>query len=306
MPFSSIKRLLPTKKKYTQWSLPSKYSALGFWITIASYLYLIPTSVLWTYDKLQEYNLDNLTIKEIKHTFQFKSTTYQDTITNTQIKRDNTKFNITYPQIDTLINNNYISFINKQLKYNILDAYQENLLEYNYKYEIGLVTPQLLSIKWYHYTYYYPAPNGNASVFAFNIVPNQKKSLEFFDIFDARLNALKNVKKMIKNKHESSNGCAFNDTFDNDGFIPRFFIKDDGIEFIFSEYEASPGMCSSINVFLEHQRLENYYKQDSPLGIFVKTSRTCDATNHFVNSVMSNYEAMSIDENTDKFIKAHK
>ena len=275
-----MKKILPKKDQFNKWSLPSKYSAISFYFYIISLLYLIPTSLLWSYEKLEEHSLNYLTIKEIKHTFIF----------NDEIKREYNKFNIVYPQIDSFIINNYIHNINQEIKDNILDAYQENLLEYTGKYEIGVVTPHLLSLKWYQYTYYYPALNGNASVFAFNIVPNKKQSLEFFDIFDARLDALDNVKEMIKDKHMSENGCDFFDRFESTNFVPRFFIKDDGIEFIFSEYEVSPGVCGSMSVFLEHYRLENNYRQDGPLGIFIKNTRTWDASNHFINSVMSLYE----------------
>ncbi|WP_418186015.1 RsiV family protein [Aliarcobacter vitoriensis] len=285
-----MRKILPTKKQFNKWSLPSKYSALSFYFYIISLMYLIPTSLFWSYEKLEEYSLNYLKIKEIKHTFNFNDETIKNEITNDEIKRKYNKFNIVYPQIDSFIINNYIHDINQEIKDNILDAYQENLFEYTGEYEIGVVTPHLLSLKWYQYTYYYSAINGNASVFAFNIVPNKKQSLEFFDIFDARLDALKNVKEMIKNKHMSENGCDFFDRFESTNFVPRFFIKNDGIEFIFSEYEVSPGVCGSMSVFLEHHRLENNYRQDGPLGIFIKNTRTWDASNHFINSVMSSYE----------------
>lgn len=293
-----MKKFLPTREQFDKWSLPSKYSAIGFYIAIIPILlYSIPTSFLWSYEKLQEYSLNYLTIKEINYTFKFNSETLKNDISNSSINREHKKFDFVYPQIHTFFIDNYIDFINQEIKENILNVYQENLFEYNSSYEIGIVTPQLLSLKWNQYTYYYPGVNGDNSVFAINIVPNEKRSLEFFDIFDARLNALENVKEMIKNKHESENGCEFNENFEMTNFVPRFFIKNDGIEFIFSEYEASPGVCGSISVFLEHQRLENNYRQDGPLGIFIKTTRTWDATNYFVNSVMLRYEKELAKEN---------
>lgn len=285
-----MKKLLPTRKQFSNWSLPSKYTAISFLIAIPSFLYLVSTSFLWTYEKVEEYSLNYLSIKEVNHTFKFDNETYKSDLTEDEIKRKYKKFDIIYPQIDSFIVNDYIKFINQQIKDNVLDAYQENLIEYDSEYEIGILAPQLISLKWYHNTFYYPSMNSNASIFAFNIVPNKKQSLEFFDIFDARLNALQNIKKMIKNKHESENGCEFYENFENTNSVPRFFIKSDGIEFIFSEYEAAPGICKSISVFLEHQRLENNYRQDGPLGVFIKTTRTWNATNHFVNSVMSMYE----------------
>ena len=285
-----MKKILPTLKQFKKWSLPSKYTAISFFISII--LYTIPTSLLWSYEKLEGYSLNNLKIKENNYTFKFNNEIYKSDITNTEIKREYTKFDITYPQIDSFISNDFINSINYFLKENILNAYQENLLEYVSDYEIGIVSPDLLSIKWSQYTYYYPAANGDSSILAINVVPNKKHYLQFFDIFDAKLNALEHVKEMIKHKNESENGCEFNENFYKTNFIPRFFIKNEGIEFIFSEYEVTPGMCGSFNVFLEHKRLENNYRQDGPLGVFIKTSRTWNATDHFVNSVMSTYEKL--------------
>ena len=92
-----MKKIFPTLKQFKKWSLPSKYTAISFFISII--LYTIPTSLLWSYEKLEGYSLNNLKIKENNYTFKFNNEIYKSDITNTEIKREYTKFDITYPQI---------------------------------------------------------------------------------------------------------------------------------------------------------------------------------------------------------------
>ena len=152
---------------------------------------------------------------------------------------------------------------------------------YNSDYEIGIVSSHLLSIKMTQYTFYYPALNGNNSVWAINIDPLHHRDFDFFDVFDAKRNALEEIKEIIKNKSE----CGFFDNFNKASFIPRFFIKNNSIEFIFSEYEVTPGMCGNVIIKIEYDELINYFRYDGPLGVLISASRSWNADYHWYKAI---------------------
>ncbi|WP_321778629.1 RsiV family protein [Sulfurimonas sp.] len=172
------------------------------------------------------------------------------------------------------------------MKSNVLDEMNENLVQYNSELEEGIISPYLVSLKMNQYTFHMPSLNGNNSSFAININPITNEDYDFFDIFDAKRNALEEIKVIIKRRSD----CDFFERFDKASFIPRFFIKNDGIEFIFSEYEVSSGMCGNIVVFMYYHELVEFLKPNGPLGFFVTPSRTWNADFHWYKAVFGTLE----------------
>ena len=267
--------MIPKRNRWRKWSLPTKVGYVSSIFGILGFIIGALSSITMGFEKyIERFTLNSLSIREVKYDYTFSTDTYNG------FERDIQKIfylKIKYP----FFKKDFLEYINNELKNNVLDSINESLVMYNSDYEIGIVSARLLSIKMTQYTFHYPALNGNNSVWAINIDPLNHTDFDFFDVFDAKRNALEEIKKIIKNKSE----CDFFDNFNKASFIPRFFIKNDGIEFIFSEYEVTPGMCGNVIVKIEYDELVNYLRHDGPLGVLISPSRSWNADYHWYKAI---------------------
>lgn len=201
--------------------------------------------------------------------------------------------NISYPYVSATLSSDFIDKVNREIEGDVLDAVQSDLLEYRVRYEVGVLTKNLISLKIYQYYYYDGAMNGNESEFSLNFDPAKERFFDFFDVFDARRDALNELKKKIaKELNAICEYGAFEDRFQKASYVPRFFIKENDIEFVFSEYEVTPGVCGSFVVKIPYKNIVNYLKVDGPLGRFAPASGDWEAGGHFVNNVMEELEKL--------------
>lgn len=274
-------RFFPSKKQWVGWSLPSKLTAVGFYLTL---LPMVVGGVSYVAVQVERYLSSQIGIVDVV----MGVDDFKDVFSNVHPERS---INISYPYVNATLSSDFIDKVNREIESNILNAIQDNLLEYQVRYETGILTKNLISLKIYQYYYYDGAMNGNESEFSLNFDPATERVFDFFDVFDARRDALNELKKKIVK--EISAICTygvFEDRFQKASYVPRFFIKDDDIEFVFSEYEVTPGVCGSFVVKLPYKNVINYLKVDGPLGRLAPASGDWEAGGHFVNGIMEKLE----------------
>lgn len=276
--------MFPKKEQWLKWSLPSKASYIGLLITVV--IPIISFATLTIDEFIEDYIFNSLSVKKVKYDYVFKDIKYDG--------HDREIDEIFYPQISyPYFYNDFLDYLNNEIKDNVLQSINEDLVMYSSDYETGIVSSNLLSLKMTQYTLHYPASNGNHSVWAINVDPKNHIDFDFFDIFDARRNALEKVKSIIKTKNE----CEFFENFDEASFIPRFYIKDKSIEFLFSEYEVTPGVCGNIIIDVEYSEILDFLQQDGPLGIFISPSRSWDADYHWTKAISSTINKLAESHN---------
>lgn len=276
--------MIPSIRQWSKWSIPSKASYIGLVLAIIIPLTSFATLKISTI--IEDYVFNSLEVKKIDYPYTFKDIKYDG--------YDREIDNIFYPQIIyPFFSNKFLDYINNEIKENVLQSITEDLVIYNSDYEKGIISPNLLSIKMTQYTFHYPALNGNNSVWSININPKTNNYFDFFDVFDAKRNALEEVKNIIKNQNE----CDFFSRFDEPSFIPRFFIKNESIEFLFSEYEVSPGVCGNIIIDLKYSEVLDYLNHNGPLGVLISPSGSWDADFHWVKSIFRTMDELEKSHN---------
>lgn len=201
---------------------------------------------------------------------------------------------ISYPRISNLLGSEFYERLNLEIEDNALSYLGENLYEYDFRYNVGFKNPDLLSIKMIQYYYYYLALNGNSSIFSLNVDPKKSRVIDFFDVFDARRDALSEIKNIIA--ENVPDGCdIWEDPFYKNSYIPRFFVHESGVEFIFSEYEVAPGVCGSFVVDLAYESLHAYIKPNGPLGKMLPATGEWQAENHFIKGVTNAMQKLEND-----------
>ena len=275
-------KVFPTKNQWKKWTLPSKLTALAFYLSVATILISV---ISYTTIKVQDYlnsviyvKENNIDVNSIDKAILLKNIEY-----NGDIK-------VKYPQIKHILSNKLLDKINEEIKRNATEHLRKYIIDYNFNYKEGIVTPKLLTLKIEQYYYYYGAANGNASIFSINVDPNSQKIIDFFDVFDQRRNALNEIKSIIYKKAKKECASVFNDDLEKSSYIPRFFIKKESIEFIFSEYEITPGACGSFTIDIPYSEIIELIRHDGPLALIVSPAGNWEASEIFRRSIMSTLE----------------
>ncbi|TCO01719.1 RsiV family protein [Natronoflexus pectinivorans] len=286
-------KLIPQKDRWQKWSLPSKFTVLSFYlaIIIASISLISFTSI-----KLNNYFSSVFWIKEIK-----VNEKMIEKKTNGTYKEYDGYIEISYPRIMKLAPNQYIDKINREIEKSAISYLEEHLIEYVYSYSVGLKKREIISIKMEQYYYYFMAMNGNSSIKTININPITQSIIDFYDIFDVRRNALIEIKKIIGEKLIEKHGGYFEDKLNKGSFIPRFFLKDNSIEFVFSKYEVTPGVADAPFVEIQYIDLLDFIRHDGPLGYLLPVGRNWEAADHFVKGIIETVDRLRNDSIFDWF-----
>ncbi len=158
------------------------------------------------------------------------------------------------------------------------------LLEFQSNYEVGINNGKIFSIKLFQYEYFFGAAHGNGEIVAINLDLRCKRFIKFFDIFAEKKHIydeatktykevypLEEIKKILKEKIKNEKKCdIFEEEFNKCSYIPQIFLKKTGIEFIFSKYEVTPGVCGSFTIEIPYEDLRVYMRDDfdlSSLGV---------------------------------------
>ncbi|EPQ9972214.1 MULTISPECIES: RsiV family protein [Vibrio] len=268
--------MLPTKNQWEKWTLPSKMTAVGFYLAVLSIITSIISFVSITgYEALSE----QYDIYEVQPSPKMMN----DQMSGNYYERQS-DISISYPQISSYLDNDFFEILNSEIEASALGYLAENLYEYSFSYSVGITGKHLLSVKMNQYYYYYSAANGNSSTFAINIDPLGSRVIDFYDVFDARRDSLNGIKSLLRSKLDKQ--CAiFEEKYQQSSYVPRFFINEEGVEFLFSEYEVTPGVCGSFGINISFEKLVSYIKVDGPLGVLVPATGKWQAEEHFLDSI---------------------
>ncbi len=174
----------------------------------------------------------------------------------------------------------YKDDIFKKVKKEIIDITvpvigDPTLIDFTSDYKIGVNNGRIFSIKLIQYEYFSKASHGNSEVLAINLDLKCRRFIKFFDIFDEtkhifdpetntykEIFPLDEIKKILRKRIEEKNCKVFEEEFKKCSFIPQIFLTEDGIEFIFSKYEVTPGNCGSFSIKLPYDMLKIYMRED--------------------------------------------
>ncbi|MEH2922417.1 DUF3298 domain-containing protein [Samsonia erythrinae] len=274
-------QLLPNKAQWKKWSLPSKMTAVGLYLTVIPLAFSAMSYVL--------VSLGHWLDKRVDVTSVTRSLADIEKESGITFNHDEANIQVNYPQLTYLLPNKFLAGINQEIENNVMSYINEYLLEYHVDHEIGLLSENMVSLRINQYYYYKGALNGDNSQFAINLQPGDDRIIDFFDIFDARRDALNEIKALITDKiGEVCEYGIFADKLEKPGFIPRFFMTPDTINFIFSEYEITPGVCGGVTVKISYDELIDYIRNDGPLGQLKPQAGAWTAGEHFINSMMIN------------------
>lgn len=275
-----LAKVFPTTNQWKRWSLPSKLTALAFYLSLAMILISV---ISYSTIKIQKYLDSIIYIKEnhvdvnmIDKTILLKNLEY------------NGKIKVRYPQIEHILPNKFLDKINDEIEKNAIEHLRKDIINYNFNFEKGIVTPHLVTLKIEQYYYYHRAANGNASILSININPYSQKIIDFFDVFDQRRDALNEIKSIISEKTKKECGSIFSDDLEKSSYIPRFFIKKESLEFIFSEYEITPGACGSFSIDIPYSDIIELIRHDGPLASIVSPAGNWEASEIFRRNIKNN------------------
>lgn len=268
-------------KKIIGWDSSNKITVVSFYLTLVPMVFSV---FVYASVKIEGYLSSKISVDEVVK----GEKDFDGVFSSLKLDR---KIQISYPYVNALLSSDFIDGVNKEIEGNVLGAIQDNLVDYDVSYKVGVLSKRLISLSVHQYYYYEGGANGNGSEFALNFDPSKGRFFDFFDVFDARRDALVEVKKKILKKiNVVCEYGVFDGKFDKASYIPRFFITKRGMEFVFSEYEVTPGVCGSFSVELLYKDISKYLKSDGPLGVLAPASGTWEAGDHFVNSIMESMD----------------
>ena len=176
---------------------------------------------------------------------------------------------VRYPSIVSTDSGIALNVLNNELEEQALAFLKEGVVSYSCDYTIGLATPRLVSLKMEQYYYYQGAASGHESLSIVNFGLSLDKAIEFHDLFDAKKGALQGIKRLIiENLPQDCRSEPFDEYYESN-YIPRFFLYNTGIEFVFSEYEILPGYCGNVAVDFPYDELAKWIKPSGLLGAYI-------------------------------------
>ncbi|WP_303852537.1 RsiV family protein [Seleniivibrio woodruffii] len=170
-----------------------------------------------------------------------------------KIFEDDADIKISAPVIKSLLHRKIFKEANSIPKEVIKPFVSKDTVYLSLSYDVMRADDRYVGILLRRSSYFRRAAHGDSSVTPVNIDIRNNRFVEFYDVFDKTKDPLPSVKSIIKNK--IGNDCPLFDTLDSEGFVPRFVLKEGGIDFVFSKYEITPGYCDSFEVNIPYASL---------------------------------------------------
>ncbi len=264
-----LMKLIPTKKQWKNWSLPSKLTTIGALAGILSLMTsLFPQSNIKDnnvfdiqidtqsveYSNLREVEPDRMNRMTPVYDFEFKS------------------YDIEFPKIvfesNTIVERKINKLIYNEFKNwgvdlnNIIESNRPG--EFNTEYTIVYRYRNLLGIRFFIYWNTIGAAHPNHALKTFNINLENGEIFEYKDIFRSweteNINSL--LIKKLKN-HECD--CIDEDLeFDDEG-NRNFYFENKKIIVVFGKYEVACGVCGPIEVALDFKEIRDFVNPNGPL-----------------------------------------
>lgn len=266
--------MIPTKKQWSKWSLPSKLTAISAYLAFATALIGF---VAFFLSEGEEYLSKRYSIEPVE-------VDLRDLGIQLNLDEDAAEFksSVTYPKFSALINTDVFTRANTEILDSVNSYLTENTQGIRYDYDVTIKTSKVASL--YLDIWYMDKRRWNQDGYygAINIDIEKRTYIEFYDLFDVRKGALEAVKDILRYElcADPIQNDVFRERFISNSYIPKFSIGENEIVFLFSEYEVTPGACGHLKVKIPISTLSEYLRKDGVLGGLASTSNTWKARDY--------------------------
>ncbi|WP_299236422.1 RsiV family protein [uncultured Halomonas sp.] len=175
-------------------------------------------------------------------------------------------YELKFPKIETILPNHFLREVNEKIVSLSYSQISPNSRSHMVGYEVALSSDSILSFVLESFVFYEGALNPSESVFSFNIDMRNGHYIDILDIFRGGYQAIEAVKQIIHPYIYEKCSGVFEEAYFDEQFVPRFSLHDKHIEFIFSEYEVTPGVCGSFSVPVSYQEFSRLIDYSGPLA----------------------------------------
>ncbi|MDY0144121.1 MAG: RsiV family protein [Bacteroidales bacterium] len=270
-------RIFPTKTQWKKWSLPSKLSVIGVYITTLSFIIflitIIPSSKKYDSSNNQtiisqlNYDVFNYIIDSLSIDFSYPyKGEWKD------FYGLNNTYNVTYPVIkfkdNILVENKVKEQIREIFMFweldidNIEKSTWEGEIKSNFKvvYKIH----NLLGIRIETFWYGMGAAHGNISITSLNLNMANGEIFEFKDIF--RSWSSDSIKQLLIEKLLNHSCVCVDEKVEIDNYDDKnFYFDSTGINVVFSKYEVACGACGPVEVKLLYNEILDLINPNGPM-----------------------------------------
>lgn len=175
-------------------------------------------------------------------------------------------YELQFPKIETILPNRFLQEVNDKILSLSYSQMAPSSRSHMVSYDVALSSKSVLSFVLKIFVFYDGALNPSESVFSFNIDMRNGHYIDILDIFRGGYQTIGVVKNIIlPYVYEECDG-VFEQAYFDKQFVPRFALHDKHIEFIFSEYEVTPGVCGSFSVPVSYQEFSRLIDYSGPLA----------------------------------------
>jgi len=164
---------------------------------------------------------------------------------------------VVYPEIEMDTIPEFVLRFNETLKVSATIDISDQSVIYWSDFSVGLVSNRNVSIRVNTSYYTYKAANGNSFIKTYLLDLKDGRLLGWDDVFKSDTLSLNELKHRLEGGLVANCPVYFKNELASPEFRPSFFVRQDSIEFVFSEYEISPGVCGSFSVPLSTEELED-------------------------------------------------
>lgn len=267
-------KLLPTKKQWNKWSLPSKLTAISAYLAFGT---VIISSMGMVLTKGEEFLSKKYSIESIKVDLEKLGPQLSIDAESAEFKSS-----VTYPQFSAVIDKDVFRRANAEILDSVNSYLTSNTQGIRYDYEVATKNSRIASL--YLNIWYMDKRRWNQDGYygSINIDIKNRTYIEFYDLFDVRKGSLDAIKDILRYKlcDDPIESDVFRERFISNSYIPKFAIGENEIIFLFSEYEVTPGVCGHLQVKVPISTLSDYLRKDGVLGEKASTSNTWKARNY--------------------------
>ncbi|WP_420390983.1 hypothetical protein [Marinobacter sp.] len=176
------------------------------------------------------------------------------------------EFDISYPKITTILPNRFFQSFNSDMERVAFGHLNERSRLHILNYRVTRNSGGILSLVIESDVYYHLNLNQSSSLTAINIDIKNERYLDLMDFFRGEYGSINYAKNIIRRFVEKRCASIFDSAYHDPTYIPRFALHDEHFEFIFSEYEVTPGVCGSFSVDVPYQEFSRLIDYGGPLA----------------------------------------
>lgn len=265
-------KLFPTKRQWLQWSLPSKLTAVGTYVGIASFLAAILFVTVFSPRRGSlARSIDDQYAVEVE-TLEVAYSAVNSELSEVWPGATNS-YEIQYPRIiyanDTFVESKINKMIADEfLRWNInLEHIEDSTWsgEFICSYDVVYKVRNLIGLRFDIYWYGTGAAHGNQTVESHNINLENGEVFEFKDLF--RSWSKDSIHDLVREKlmdHECD--CVWLDYEFEIGDDRYFYLDSSSLIVVFYKYEVACGACGAVEVALPFDEIAEFVNPNGPLS----------------------------------------